>query len=70
MLDYAPAPHYIKSLKNAVIIQASSNLRLDSHSSSDQAVILNASKLIDACDFVELSISTKRYNKLKKAHLI
>ena len=60
MLDYAPASHYIKSLKNAVIIQASSNLLLDSYASSDQAVILNASKLIDACDFVDLSISNKR----------
>ena len=60
MLDYAPASHYIKSLKNAVIIQAPSNLLLDSYVSSDKAVILNTSELIDACDFIELSISNKR----------
>lgn len=60
MLDYAPASHYIKSLKNAVIIQAPSNLLLDSYVSSDQSVIINASELIDACDFIELSISNKR----------
>lgn len=57
-------------MKNVVIIFLSSIFLSHSHGNDDQAVILNAKKLIDALDFVGSPISLTNQNKLIKANKI
>ena len=57
-------------MKNAVIIFLSSLFLSHSHGNDDQAVILNAKKLVDALDFVGCPISLTNQNKLIQANKI